>query len=161
MRRLLALLLPVLLVACADGTRSVKAPPGEPPVRYGVIESATRIDLPVERGRSGGFFGSVLGNIGGAVLGRTGRGAAAGSILGGVAGGTAGDAAQNGDVQPGQELWVRVEGKPEPLVISQPVSKGQEFEVGERVRVIRGKRGQEQVEHEPPKAEPTSGKAAP
>lgn len=141
-----------LLSACASetGLQTAEANGKAVPPRIGVVESVKAIDMPGEQGASGYFLGGTLGNIGGAVLGGGGRGSVAASVLGGVAGATAGDSAQNNGVIAGQEIWVQIEGKREPLVISQPVKLKGTFQAGERVRVVRGARGLPVVEHEAP-----------
>ncbi|MBI5919639.1 MAG: hypothetical protein HY849_09750 [Nitrosomonadales bacterium] len=146
----------LLLVACAHPAGKPNANAGRDGkeiVRVGVVESVSPKDMPDEGGSSGYFFGGTMGSIGGAVLG-SGRGSVVGSVLGGTLGGNAGGAAQNSGIIPGQEIWVKLDGKTDPLIIDQEVKPGLEFKVGERVRVVRGKRGQEQLEHESVRDEP-------
>ncbi|BBE49590.1 hypothetical protein OYT1_ch0013 [Ferriphaselus amnicola] len=144
------LFLATLLGACASnaGLNPAESSGSALPPKVGVVESVKAIDLPGEQGASGYFLGGTLGNIGGAVLGGGGRGSVAASVLGGVAGAKAGDSAQNNGVVAGQEIWVKIEDKLEPLVISQPIKLRGMFQVGEHVRVIRGARGFPVIEHE-------------
>lgn len=139
-----------LLAACAGNRDLSKDASGKPlPLRVGVVESVKAIEMPGPQGASGYFLGGTLGNIGGAVLGG-GRGAVAASVLGGAVGSTAGDAAQNSDVVAGQEIWVRIENKRDPLIVRQVVGKQGALLVGERVRVVRTPRGQDVVERDSP-----------
>ncbi|WP_152555771.1 hypothetical protein [Ferriphaselus sp. R-1] len=148
-------MLVVMLAACAGEpgppTRDGNARPARPEI--GVVESVKSIDMPDEQGASGYFLGGTLGNIGGAVIG-SGRGSVAAAVLGGVAGATAGDAAQNNGVVAGQELWLKLEGRQEPMVVRQAVKLQGAFQAGERVRVGFDARGRAMVEHQAQEATP-------
>lgn len=151
------MLVAVMLVACAGQPGLVmgagNASSSRPEI--GVVESVSFVDMPEEQGAAGYFLGGTLGNIGGAVLGG-GRGSVAASVLGGVAGATAGDAAQNSGEVAGQEIWLKLKGRQEPLVVRQPVKLKGAFQAGERVRVGFDARGRATVEHEAGEAAPQS-----
>lgn len=147
----------VMLVACAGEPGPVMEAGNTPPLRpeVGVVESVKFVDMPEEQRAAGYFLGGTLGNIGGAVLGG-GRGSVAASVLGGVAGATAGDAAQNSGVVAGQEIWLKLEGRQESVVVRQPVKLKGAFQAGERVRVGFDARGRATVEHAAGEATPQS-----
>jgi len=145
MRRILALLFPLLLAACA-GTHGVNADKKPEPPRLGVVQSVSPVDLPNEGGSAGAAIGGTAGAVAGANAGE-GRGRYATTILGGVLGSMAGDAMQNSGTHPGVEIWVKLDdGKTE--VIRQSLNKNDIFHVGDRINLITDKNGMH-VEHLP------------
>jgi outer membrane lipoprotein SlyB len=142
MHRVLLLLLPLLLAACAGaGTHGVNADHPQQPVPplLGTVDSVTPVDLPNEGGSAGAVIGGTAGAVGGANTGE-GRGRYAASILGGVLGSLAGDALQNSGTHPGVEIWVRLDnGKS--TVVRQALSQNDTFAVGDRVQVVNDKTG--------------------
>ena len=146
MRRILALLFPLLLAACAGTGTGVNAVQKPEPPRLGVVQSVSPVDLPNEGGSAGAVIGGTVGATAGANTG-DGRGRYATTILGGVLGSMAGDAMQNSGTHPGVEIWVKLDsGKTE--VVRQSMNKNDVFHVGDRINLIRDKNGMH-VEHLP------------
>lgn len=145
--RFLALLLPLLLAACAGnsthGVNTVAEEQKVPP-QLGVVDSVTPIELPNEGGSAGAVIGGTAGAVGGANTG-SGRGSVAASIFGGVLGSMAGDALQNSGTHPGVEIWVRLDdGKS--VVARQSQDSNNVFRIGDRVRVVHDRNGT-RIEH--------------
>lgn len=147
MRRLLILLFPLLLAACAgNSTHGVNADKQQEPPRLGTVESVADVELPNEQGSTGAVVGGTAGTVAGANAGG-GRGRYGTMILGGVLGSMAGDALQNGGTHPGVEIWVKLDdGKS--AVVRQPLNKNEVFHVGDRINLIHDKNGTH-VEHLP------------
>lgn len=156
MKRVFSFGLLVLLAGCAAGGH--KAAAEAPAARTGIVESVTPLELPAEGGNSGAFIGGTLGGIGGAAAGGRGRSAVVGSVLGSVAGASLGHALQNSGTVPGQEIWVRLDQKTDPLVITQAIVAGQAFHPGDRVRVVTNPHGRPQLEHDQPEPRPDAGR---
>lgn len=147
MRRILILLFPLLLAACAgSGTHGVNADEPQQPPRLGTVQSVSPVDLPNEGGSAGAVLGGTAGAVAGANTGG-GRGRYATTILGGVLGSMAGGAMQNSGTHPGVEIWVKLDdGKTE--VVRQPLNQNDVFHVDDRVNLVHDKNGAH-VEHLP------------
>jgi len=112
-------------------------------VAYGTIESVRPVRLNEDRAGVGTVAGAAIGGLLGNSIGHgDGRGIA--TILGAVGGGVAGNAIEhNATAQNGEEIVVRLDSGATIAVVQ---GGSQDFEAGQRVRVLSGPRGS-RVEH--------------
>lgn len=104
-------------------------------VRFGTIEAIAPVRIEGRPGYLGAATGAVLGGLAGSTVGG-GTGQKAAAVAGAVAGGVAGQAAEQRLTQAdGLELTVRLENG-NVMAIVQEQSEQQQFQVGQRVRVV-------------------------
>jgi outer membrane lipoprotein SlyB len=131
-------LVPVLLVGCASGRGGSDYERAETrrayEVKMGVVVGVRPVKIEGTESGVGAASGSVIGGIAGSTAGR-GRGSVVGAVLGAVVGGIAGAATEEAVTrQNGVEVTVRLDsGRTIALV---QTDKGEQFMVGERVRVL-------------------------
>jgi outer membrane lipoprotein SlyB len=112
-------------------------------VVYGTIESVRPVRLNEDHGGVGSAAGAVIGGLAGNELGH-GAGRAVTTILGAIGGGLAGNAIErNATAQSGTEIVVRLDSGASIAVVQ---GASEQFETGQRVRVLTG-RGGSRVEH--------------
>ena len=112
-------------------------------VVYGTIESVRPVRLNEDHGGVGTAAGAVIGGLAGNELGH-GAGRAVTTILGAIGGGLAGNAIErNATAQRGTEIVVRLDSGASIAVVQ---GASEQFETGQRVRVLTG-RGGSRVEH--------------
>ena len=112
-------------------------------VAYGTIQSVRPARLNEEQAPAGTIAGAAIGGLLGNTIGHgNGRGVA--TILGAVGGGFAGNAIEhNATTQNGEEIVVRLDNGTTIAVVQ---GGSQDFEAGQRVRVLTGSRGA-RIEH--------------
>lgn len=107
-------------------------------VAYGTVESVRAVRLAEDKPIVGTVAGAALGGLLGNSIGH-GGGRAAATVIGAVGGGIAGNAIErNVTAQDGQEIVVRLENGTS-IAVVQPGT--QDFEAGQRVRVLTGPKG--------------------
>ena len=112
-------------------------------VSYGTVESARPARLNEDHAPVGTIAGAGIGGLLGSTLGH-GAGRGVTTILGAVGGGLAGNAIErSGSAQNGEEIVIRLDTGATIAVVQGGV---QDFERGQRVRVLSG-RGGSRVEH--------------
>jgi len=112
-------------------------------VVYGTIESVRPVRLNEDHGGVGSAAGAVIGGLAGNELGH-GAGRAVTTILGAIGGGLAGNAIErNATAQSGTEIVVRLDSGASIAVVQ---GASEQFETGQRVRILTG-RGGSRVEH--------------
>jgi outer membrane lipoprotein SlyB len=112
-------------------------------VAYGTIESVRPARLNEDQAPVGTIAGAGIGGLLGSTLGR-GPGRGITTILGAVGGGLAGNAIErNGSAQNGEEIVIRLDSGATIAVVQGGL---QDFERGQRVRVLSGRSGS-RVEH--------------
>jgi len=138
-RRLLAAALLALAAGCAStGPRDYASSEARviQAVAYGKVESVRPVRLAEDKPIEGIFAGAAIGGILGESIGDGGVGAA---LLGAVAGGFAGNAIQrNLSDKDAQEIVIRLDSGGS-IAVVQPGM--QDFEPGQRVRVLTGPKG--------------------
>jgi outer membrane lipoprotein SlyB len=128
----------VLLAGCASGRGGSDYERSETrrayEVRMGVVVGVRPVRIEGTESGVGAATGSIVGGIAGSHAGR-GRGSVVGAVLGAVAGGIAGAATEEAATREnGIEVTVRLDsGRTIALV---QTDKGEQFIVGERVRVL-------------------------
>ncbi len=111
----------------------------EQTVRMATVESVRAIQIDKGQTGVGTGAGAVVGGVAGSNVGQ-GKGAVIGAVIGAVAGGIAGQAIENNaSKQDGLEITVRLDNG-ELRAIVQAVD-GQQFQPGERVRLLSGAGG--------------------
>jgi outer membrane lipoprotein SlyB len=112
-------------------------------VAYGTIESVRPARLNEDHAPVGTVAGAAIGGLAGSTLGR-GTGGAVATILGAVGGGLAGNAIEHSaTAQNGEEIVIRLDTGATIAVVQ---GGAQDFERGQRVRVLSGSGGS-RVEH--------------
>lgn len=109
----------------------------EQSVRFGFVESVRAVRInPTETG-VGSTSGAVLGGIAGSTVGH-GRGSVAGAVAGAVIGGVIGSAVEkDANTRQGIEITVMLDGGQYIAVVQEA---DEEFQIGDRVRVLSGRR---------------------
>lgn len=103
-------------------------------VKYAVVEEVRPVKLEGTKTPIGPVAGAAVGGIAGSSVGG-GKGAAVAAVIGAVAGGVAGAAIEEGATRkPGVEITVRMENGSLIAVVQEDA--GENFQVGERVRVV-------------------------
>jgi outer membrane lipoprotein SlyB len=107
-------------------------------VAYGTVESVRPVRLTEDKPIVGTLAGAALGGLLGNSIGH-GGGRAAATVIGAVGGGIAGNAIERSvTAQDGQEIVVRLEDQTTIAVVQ---GGTQDFEAGQRVRVLTGPKG--------------------
>jgi len=146
---LFAIVIPLLLVSCAQDTLTgdtvSRSEAGRTQaVRKGTITSIRDVNI-----QGSGTAGTVVGaGVGGLAANQIGggsgrRAATVGGALGGAAIGSR--AGQSISSRNGLEIEVRLDGSNERISVVQEVSARESFSVGDRVRVIHGAGGQTRI----------------
>lgn len=106
-------------------------------VQYAVVEAVRPVKLEGTKTLVGPGAGAAVGGIAGSSVGG-GKGAAVAAVIGAVAGGLAGAAIEEGATRkPGVEITLRMEnGRNNNLIAVVQEDAGENFQVGERVRVV-------------------------
>lgn len=105
-------------------------------VRYAVVEEVRPVKLEGTKTAVGPVAGAAVGGVAGSSVGQ-GKGAAVAAVIGAVAGGLAGAAIEEGTTRkPGVEITLRMENNPNSLIAVVQEDSGENFQVGERVRVV-------------------------
>jgi outer membrane lipoprotein SlyB len=145
--RLLLVVAPLALVACASG-RDVAADRYPAPsvmqemvVEYGTVLEVRRVKIDGSRGQTGAGVGAALGATAGSSIGSGGRDALAGAIVGAVAGGLVGAAVEKSASQTdGIEIVYRLDnGQTRALV--QGLEGSGDIRPGDRIRITRNAGG--------------------
>ena len=117
-------------------------------IRYGEIVSAEQVTVKDQATGRGAQTGATVGAIAGYALADSGD-RWLGSLLGGAAGGAAGHAAEkSAKTRPGWQLIIRLDnGEEVGIQVPSPKKKKdrQDFQPGQRVRLMVGPNGQTQV----------------
>ena len=104
-------------------------------VQTGVVEHVREIVIEGTQSGIGGAAGGVVGGAAGGEIGH-GKGSSAGAVVGAVLGGVAGGAIEEATTRKkGYEITVKLDGG-RTVAIAQEA--GEEFKVGERVRIVTG-----------------------
>jgi outer membrane lipoprotein SlyB len=104
-------------------------------VQTGVVEHVREIVIEGTQSGIGGAAGGVVGGAAGGEIGH-GKGSSAGAVVGAVLGGVAGGAIEEATTRKkGYEITVRLD-TGRTIAIAQEA--GEEFKVGERVRIVTG-----------------------
>ena len=104
-------------------------------VQMGVVEHVREIVIEGTQSGIGAVAGGAVGGIGGSEIGH-GKGSSAGAVIGAVLGGVAGGAIEEATTRKkGYEITVKLDGG-RTIAIAQEA--GEEFKVGERVRIVTG-----------------------
>jgi len=104
-------------------------------VTYATVQQVRLVKIEGTKTPIGTGAGAVVGGVAGSTIGH-GRGSAIGAVAGAVAGGLLGSAAEEGLTrEQGIELTVRYDNG-QSVAIVQAFSPGEEFRVGDRVRVL-------------------------
>lgn len=104
-------------------------------VTYATVQQVRLVKIEGTKTPIGTGAGAVVGGVAGSTIGH-GRGSAVGAVVGAVAGGLLGSAAEEGLTrEQGIEVTVRYDNG-QSVAIVQAVSPGEEFRVGDRVRVL-------------------------
>ena len=104
-------------------------------VQTGVVEHVREIVIEGTQSGIGGAAGGVVGGAAGGEIGH-GKGSSAGAVVGAVLGGVAGGAIEEATTRKkGYEITVKLDGG-RTIAIAQEA--GEEFKVGERVRIVTG-----------------------
>lgn len=112
-------------------------------VRLGVVESVRDVTMEGSRSGVGSVAGAAVGGVAGSSLG-SGKGHIVGAIVGAVAGGLAGNAIEEGATRkPALEIAVRLDNGQTIAVVQE--GQPDEFRNGDRVRVLKGARGDTRV----------------
>ncbi len=112
-------------------------------VEYGVVEAVRYVQIEGTQTGAGAVTGAVLGGVAGNTLGG-GRGRVATTAVGAVAGAVAGQALERTvTAKPGVEVTVRLDNGRR-LAVTQE-DQGEDFRVGERVRVLYDRAGNARV----------------
>ena len=138
MKSIWILLIPAVLAGCASGrggddyertgARRVYE------VKMGVVEHVRTVKLEGTETGIGAAAGGALGGIAGSTAGR-GKGSAVGAVLGAVVGGLAGAATEEVTTRKtGVEVTVTLDSGRTIAMVQE--DKGENFKVGERVRVL-------------------------
>src|SRR6185369_7317117 len=103
-------------------------------VRYAVVDAVRPVKLEGTKTPVGPVAGAAVGGIAGSSVG-AGKGSAVAAVIGVVAGGLAGAAIEEGATRkPGVEVTLRMENGSLIAVVQE--DDGENFQVGERVRVL-------------------------
>lgn len=104
-------------------------------VIYATVQQVRLVKIEGTKTPIGTGAGAVVGGVAGSTIGH-GRGSVVGAAVGAVAGGLLGSAAEEGLTrEQGVEVTVRYDSG-QSVAIVQAVSPGEEFRVGDRVRVL-------------------------
>jgi outer membrane lipoprotein SlyB len=138
MKSLWIVLLPVVLAGCAGGRGGDDYERAEArrvyEVKMGVVENVRPVKLEGTKSGIGTAAGGAIGGIAGSTAG-DGKGSAIGAVLGAVVGGLAGAATEEvATRKTGVEIIVRLDGGRTIAVVQE--DKGEQFAVGERVRIL-------------------------
>lgn len=105
-------------------------------VKYATVEALRPVKLEGTKTAVGPVAGAAVGGVAGSSVGQ-GKGAAVAAVIGAVAGGLAGAAMEEGVTRkPGVEITLRMDNNPNSLIAVVQEDSGENFQVGERVRVI-------------------------
>jgi outer membrane lipoprotein SlyB len=105
-------------------------------VKYATVEAVRPVKLEGTKTLVGPGAGAAVGGIAGSAVGE-GKGAAVAAVIGAVAGGLAGAAIEEGTTRkPGVEITLRMDNNPNSLIAVVQEDAGENFLVGERVRVL-------------------------
>lgn len=108
-------------------------------VRMATVESVRVVQIDKGQTGVGTGAGAVVGGVAGSSIGE-GKGSVVGAVLGAVAGGIAGQAIEkSGSKQEGLEITVRLDNGELRSVVQ--AADGQQFQPGERVRLLSGAGG--------------------
>ncbi len=138
MKYLWLLLIPAVLTGCASGRGGDDYERAEArrvyEVKMGIVEHVRSVKLEGTETGIGTAAGGVVGGIAGSTAGR-GKGSAVGAVLGAVVGGLAGAAAEEVTTRKtGVEVTVSLDSGRTIALVQE--DKGENFKVGERVRVL-------------------------
>jgi outer membrane lipoprotein SlyB len=138
MKYLWLLLIPAILAGCASGRGGDDYERAEArrvyEVKMGIVEHVRSVKLEGTETGIGAAAGGVVGGIAGSTAGR-GKGSAVGAVLGAVVGGLAGAAAEEVTTRKtGVEVTVSLDSGRTIALVQE--DKGENFKVGERVRVL-------------------------
>ena len=138
MKSIWILLIPAVLAGCASGRGGDDYERTEArrvyEVKMGVVEHVRTVKLEGTETGIGAATGGVLGGIAGSTAGR-GKGSAVGAVLGAVVGGLAGAATEEVTTRKtGVEVTVTLDSGRTIAMVQE--DKGENFKVGERVRVL-------------------------
>lgn len=104
-------------------------------VQFGTVSAVRGVNLEGTKSPVGTVAGAAVGGVAGSSIG-AGRGSAVGAVLGAVVGGLAGAAVEEGATrQVGVEVTVQLDNGQYLAVVQ--ADEGENFRVGERVRVLR------------------------
>lgn len=111
----------------------------EQTVRMATVESVRAVQIDKGQTGVGTGAGAIVGGVAGSNIGQ-GKGAVVGAVLGAVAGGIAGQAIEGAaSKQEGLEITVRLENGELRSIVQ--AADGQQFQTGERVRLLSGAGG--------------------
>lgn len=111
----------------------------EQTVRLATVEAVRIVQIDKGQTGVGTGAGAVVGGVAGSNIGQ-GKGAVVGAVLGAVAGGIAGQSIENNaSKQEGLEITVRLENGELRAIVQ--ANDGQQFQPGERVRLLSGAGG--------------------
>ena len=114
-------------------------------VQMGVVEHVRDVLIEGTKSRVGAGAGAIAGGAVGRAHGSSPAGKAVGGIAGAVVGGVAGAAVEEGVTrQDGLEITVRLDGG---RLVAITQAADEDFQVGDRVRLIHGGRGGSRVTH--------------
>lgn len=138
MKALWILLIPAVLAGCASGRGGDDYARTEArkvyEVKMGTIESLRQVRLEGTESGVGAVAGGAVGGIAGSTVGG-GRGSMVGAVLGAVVGGIAGAAGEEAATRRNAvEIVVRIDYGRSIAVVQE--DKGEQFRVGERVRIL-------------------------
>ena len=138
MKYLWLLLIPAVLTGCASGRGGDDYERAEArrvyEVKMGIVEHVRSVKLEGTETGIGAAAGGAVGGIAGSTAGR-GKGSAVGAVLGAVVGGLAGAAAEEVTTRKtGVEVTVSLDSGRTIALVQE--DKGENFKVGERVRVL-------------------------
>jgi outer membrane lipoprotein SlyB len=138
MKSIWILLIPAVLAGCASGRGGDDYERTEArrvyEVKMGVVEHVRTVKLEGTETGIGAAAGGALGGIAGSTAGR-GKGSAVGAVLGAVVGGLAGAATEEVTTRKtGVEVTVTLDSGRTIAMVQE--DKGENFKVGERVRVL-------------------------